>query len=93
MSSIALHVRQIKKLPGGDYTVQVSLVNLQHAGPETSADDALLESISLPVGTKHVERLENPAFVEQGAAIWFKSRGGKWDKENVRKYLQQILKQ
>ncbi len=92
MASITLHIRKVKKLPNGEYNVQVSLVSTHFPGPEEQSSDAMLESVTLPASTKNIARLENPAFVDEGANAWFAARGGKWDKVNIRKYLEHILK-
>jgi hypothetical protein len=91
-ASMTLQVRKVKKLPSGEYNVQVSLVSTHLSGADVPASDAILESVTLPAGTKNIARLEDPHFVDEGANAWFASRGGKWDKVNIQKYLEHILK-
>jgi hypothetical protein len=92
MANISLHVRKIKKLPNGEYNVQVEIVNSQDEDREERSSNSVLESVTLSAGTKGIERLEDPMFVEEGAHAWFTSRLGKWDKVNIQKYLEHLLK-
>ena len=93
MASITLHVRKVKKLPTGEYNVQVSLVSTHSSDtPEVPASEAILESVTLPASIKNAARLEDPQFVTADADAWFASRGGKWDKVNIQKYLEHLLK-
>jgi hypothetical protein len=91
MASYTLHVRKVQELPNGEYNVQVALVLAESPGLEKTSSDAILETVTLRSG-KNIERLDNPALVDEGAKAWFASRGGKWDKVNIQKYLEQILK-
>ncbi len=92
MATISMHVRKIKKLPNGEFNVQVEIVNSQDDGREEQSSNSILESVTLSARTKGVERLEDPSFVEEGANAWFASRLGKWDKVNIQKYLEHLLK-
>ena len=92
MANISLHVRKIKKLPNGEFNVQVEIVNSQDDGRDERSSNSILESVTLSARTKGVERLEDPSFVEEGAIAWFASRLGKWDKVNIQKYLEHLLK-
>ncbi len=92
MATITLQVRKVKKLPTGEYNVQVSLVSTHVSDQNVPASEAILESVTLPAATKNIARLEDPQFVDDGADAWFASRGGKWDKVNIQKYLEHLLK-
>ena len=92
MASITMHVRKIKKLPNGQYSVQVEVVNAHPEDQEAQSSNSILESVTLAAGTKGIERLEDPQFVEEGAHAWFESRLGKWDKVNIQKYLEHLLR-
>ena len=89
MASQSLHARTVKKLPGGEYIIEVSLLptsmqlgNLPQSG---------LWNITLPATTKNAERLLDPRFVDEPSAVWISSHGDEWDKELVRQYLVKIL--
>ena len=92
MASFTLHVLKVKPLPSGEHLVQVSLINEKPVASDKPVDDAVLESVTLSTRSKNVERLENPDFVNKDIQTWFASRGGKWDKVNIQKYFEHILK-
>ena len=92
MATITLQVRKVKKLPTGEYNIQVSLVSTHVSDQNLPASEAILESVTLPAATKNIARLEDPQFVDDGADASFASRGGKWDKVNIQKYLEHLLK-
>ena len=92
MATISLHVRKVSKLLSGEYNVQVELINARQEEQDPQSNNTVLESVTLSARTKGIERLADPRFVDEGADAWFASRLGKWDKVNIQKYMEHILK-